>query len=972
MTRRFSANTVAPEGKPLPSAEPGGIGRKNTVQRLWETVTSGTGPAIQLLHGDVGAGRTTALHALRKRLGTAEISVYHVTCLPGDHLTPFLLTHRLVLALTRPMSVPAASAESMAESRSSPERHRPPAGPSVSGPDSALGLLDKSLRTQGPAVVLVDDAQHADPESLSLLRSLLPKVPSARLVMGVAPVRGGWPAEQQTERAGLTSMSEDGVVGVVDLPPLPAHDIARMLAVRLRAVPDDRLVDELHRLSGGNPAAVVAATEPADGRVIRVLIGHAHLVTDAPTPLLPEDDRFVRTLRGLGDVVWRVAKTLSLLEPMADDTARPVATATGLSDSAVKEALHRLVDHGFVAGPGDHDGSRPSGWRFRVPLVAASLQARLGPYERRVAAAVAVHALWETDDGEPEGAPGGTRHGDATARLAYLADRIVDAGALVDRQRAARELFGTAERLRTTHRIRAAGWLRAAVDLTADPAQCAPAVIAFASEALLVGDQPAAEETIAALARAHAQELDTVTRAVLVAVELTRLASTGDVDRLSARGQVLAADVNRDLAVPAAVAASLLGRWAEVGNLVERRGLDSHSDPCIRAFGRTFKAKALLMRGDPTALHRIVRAPDIELSSSLGNFGLTVHQAESLLTLSDLKGAESFLHARGIEAALLPPRAAFLYQFLNGAWHEALQGARRLMIHHLPTSHVPLGVLVHAKASTILLAQGWPSRARTVLDNARTIPAPMSHLLDSAEAAIHLFSKEPEAARETLRRGLAEASEDGCVLGTGPLWSALAILAATQGQADQALSCLDELHRTATRGDVHARLLWLRSRVEAVRLCPVLRARLPDSTSDAHGALALVRSLGQPYETALTLLAVARADPSAPSSEALLWEAYELFGHLDALLWRHRVRTVLREAGLRPPERRGAAREMDLLLARLVAEGLSNRRLAAALSVSETSVSSRLNRLFRSTGLRSRVELATAVATGDPLFNLHG
>ncbi|MEI5103028.1 helix-turn-helix transcriptional regulator [Streptomyces sp. PmtG] len=157
-----------------------------------------------------------------------------------------------------------------------------------------------------------------------------------------------------------------------------------------------------------------------------------------------------------------------------------------------------------------------------------------------------------------------------------------------------------------------------------------------------------------------------------------------------------------------------------------------------------------------------------------------------------------------------------------------------------------------------------------------------------------------------------------------------------------------------------------------MRLCPELRDRLLDSASDPAGAVELARSLGQPYETARTLLAVAMAEPRVPSSaEMLLREAYALFGEVDAQLWRHWTRIALRSAGLRVPSPRGSAREMDLLMARLVAEGLSNRQLAATLSLSETGVSSRLNRLFRRTGLRSRVELATAVATGDPLFLLH-
>ncbi|WP_172381397.1 LuxR family transcriptional regulator [Streptomyces sp. MNP-20] len=935
--------------------------RKETVEHLWTALGTTTDTAVQFVRGEVGSGRTTVLDALAERLGAAGTPAHRITCLPGDHLTPRLLAHRLVLALSRP--APADCAEP--DGRPSPEASNPRASSS----ESALGLLDKALRTRGPTVVLIDDAQHADPETVSLLRSLLPRFPALRLVLSVAPVRSGWPAEQQDERAGLAPLS-DCVARVVDLPPLTRDDIARMLTTRLRAVPDESLVTELHRVSGGNPAAAEAAIGPAESRV-RVLIGHAHLVEGAPPRVLPEDDRFLRTLRGLGSVVWRVAKALSLLEHLGPTATRLIETATGLPGSTVKEALNQLVHHGFVAGPDGSGTDRPSGPRFRIPLVSVAVRARLGPYERRVASAAAVHALWHADATGPAG-PAGEGRAETAAALAYLADRIVDAGALVDRERAARDLFRIAERLRTSHRRRAAGWLWAAVELAGDPAPYASTVIGFVTEALGVGDHQAAARSAGALARVDVRELDTITRYTLLAVELTRLASTGDIDQLCTRYQVLAAEAERGSAVPAVMAACLLGRWSDVRDLMARTEQDTHANVPARSFGRLLATKASLMGGDSAALYRELQETDIAFPPFLDTFGITVHQCESLLTIGDLKGAEALLDSRGMTAAELPRQAEFLLRFLRGAWPDALSTARWLMANDLPTSRIPLGVLVHAKASTILLAQGWPARARTVLDTARALPAPMAYLMDAEEAAIHRFFGRADAERETLRRGLAEAAAHGCAVGTGPLWSAMAILEAAQGRPDAAVTCLRALRRSASAGDDRACLLYLRARVETVRLCHELRARLLDSASDQIGAVELARSLGQPYETARTLLAVAMAEPRVTSSrEALLREAYALFGQVDAQLWRHWTRIALRSAGLRVPEPRGSAREMDLLMARLVAEGLSNRQLAATLSLSETGVSSRLNRLFRRTGLRSRVELTTAVATGDPLFRLH-
>ncbi|MEI5103027.1 AAA family ATPase [Streptomyces sp. PmtG] len=761
MTRNFSAESDSRGGNSPGSSTPGSIDRKDTVEQLWTALSTATDATVHLVRGEIGSGRTTVLNALRERLSSAGTPPHHITCLPGDHLTPSLLAHRLVLALSRPASVGCADPDA----RPSPEAPSPHADPHASSSEGALGLLDKTLRTLGPAVVLIDDAQHADPETVSLLRSLLPRLPSLRLVLGVAPVRSGWPAEQQHERAGLAPLS-DCATRVVDLPPLSRDDIARMLTARLRVVPDESLVTELHRVSGGNPAAAEAAMGPDESRV-RVLIGHAHLVEGAPQPVLPEDDRFLRTLRGLGAVVWRVAKALSLLEPMGPAATRLAETATELPASAVKEALDQLVEHGFVTGPDGGTPDRPSAWRFRIPLVGVAVRARLGPYERRVASAAAVHALWAAEaDGAADAVGGGWRS-ETAPDLVYLADRIVDAGSLVDRRRAARDLFRVAERLRTTHRRRAAGWLRAAVELADAPALYASTVLGFVTEALGVGDHRAAAESTGALARVQVRELGALTRYTLLAVELTRLASAGDIDALRTRYQVLAAEAVRGSAVPAVMAACLLGRWSDVRDLMARTEADTHTDALARSFGRLLTTKALLMGGDSAPLYRELQEPDIGVPPFLDTYGVTVHQCESLLTIGDLKGAESLLHRRGMASAELPLQAGFLLQFLRGAWPDALSTARWLMANDLPTSRIPLGVLVHAKASAILLAQGWPARARTVLDMARALPAPMAYLMDAEEAAIHRFCGRADAERKTLRRGLAEAAAHGCSGGHG-------------------------------------------------------------------------------------------------------------------------------------------------------------------------------------------------------------
>jgi DNA-binding NarL/FixJ family response regulator len=134
------------------------------------------------------------------------------------------------------------------------------------------------------------------------------------------------------------------------------------------------------------------------------------------------------------------------------------------------------------------------------------------------------------------------------------------------------------------------------------------------------------------------------------------------------------------------------------------------------------------------------------------------------------------------------------------------------------------------------------------------------------------------------------------------------------------------------------------------------------SLEAAADVIALARQRDQPYELADTLMILASHNMATAKQ---LRETYELYGELDALLPRARLRHMMRDQGIAIPGRSVTISENERLLASLVADGLTNRELATVLSATEKSVEGRLSRLFQRTGYRSRVELATAMLTGD-------
>jgi DNA-binding CsgD family transcriptional regulator/tetratricopeptide (TPR) repeat protein len=101
-------------------------------------------------------------------------------------------------------------------------------------------------------------------------------------------------------------------------------------------------------------------------------------------------------------------------------------------------------------------------------------------------------------------------------------------------------------------------------------------------------------------------------------------------------------------------------------------------------------------------------------------------------------------------------------------------------------------------------------------------------------------------------------------------------------------------------------------------------------------------------------------------SRAPLRAARDTFDALGAGCWAERARRELRatgERGVRPaPRALGLLAPQELQIARLAAEGLSNREIGQQLYLSHRTISNHLYRIFPKLGITSRVELAAVVS----------
>ncbi len=125
-------------------------------------------------------------------------------------------------------------------------------------------------------------------------------------------------------------------------------------------------------------------------------------------------------------------------------------------------------------------------------------------------------------------------------------------------------------------------------------------------------------------------------------------------------------------------------------------------------------------------------------------------------------------------------------------------------------------------------------------------------------------------------------------------------------------------------------------------------------------ALAELERLAFPLEHARTLLALGSAQRHAQQRRAAretLEQALRGFDELGASLWAERARAELGRISGRAPSR-GELTASERRVAELVAEGKTNREVAAALYVTPRTVEGTLSRVYTKLGVRSRAELA--------------
>ncbi|HWC80843.1 MAG TPA: AAA family ATPase [Pseudonocardiaceae bacterium] len=908
------------------------FGRAAALESLLRAAGSATEPPLTLVAGPSGIGRSALLDELSRAVAQRGGRVCRIRFTLSDHSIPFAGLVRLAgeaLALAdaaRPADEPGLT-EATHRRRSlagliAGAAHLPASA------ERAAAVLAGMLAEAGPLVLVVDDLQWLDRQSLVLTEPLV----RALAGTGVTCV-GAIDGQPVAEPDVLAKLRVDGLARVLALRPLNRAESAALIADTLQATPQSALVAALTRAARGRPGALLAALAGHRGTAaIRIADRHAYLLRPHQPPALPEEHPLFAPIARLGDQAWAVAKALAVLRPLTGPVLDLVAEALEIDDPG--PALDRLRTAG-VLGP----NTGAAGLRFRVPLLADALLGCLRPFERRRLAQVAVTALWS---------------GRATcADPNYRADRLADAGRLVDPDRAREELLERAGALMLESGGRAEGWLQAAAGLTVDPVRRAHILYLHAATSCIHGDYRSCMASSTVLLAEHAGRFDEDALQELDLIHVTSLRGLGDTAGLNRLVEVGEHTPARRV-VTTAAALSLLDRWREAADLLESAVDHKAAGPASADLAEIFRAGAAFWLGRPERFERNLSDPTRWRLNGVGRHHLerVQSQARLLLAQGELHRAEELLAAERVPAQRMSTTDRSLLAGATGDWRAALNLARLSIATGNAPGYEPGHVAMHQLAATILLASGQPNRARALLDAALAADPVLPHLLAGPAAAVERAFGFPDRAARRLRDGLELAADKGFVMGTDLLWFELAELELLAVRPERARVHLTELDRVAdavggTRPALHSM---------------IIRAVLEQDADTAERAIRLAARRGQPFEQARTIDVLVRHGVGA--AEHLL-TAYRLLGRLGALLHRTWLRTLMREHDVAVPGRRAATAENERLLAELVTEGLSNRQLAVVLGTSERSVEGRLSRLFSRTGYRSRVELATAMLTSD-------
>ncbi len=795
---------------------------------------------------------------------------------------------------------------------------------------------------RGPVVVTVDDVQWGDDPSLAWLGYLARRARDLALLL----VIGLRPDDTGTQHSELSRLLTDDPVQRIELRPLSATGVSAIVRTQLDEGADDRFCIACGELTGGNPMFMreLLAAVQSEGLAPRAASVHS-LALIAPAAI---GTSVLARLGRMGPAAVTLARALAVLGTGAE--VRLVASLGGLDPVLAELTADRLAAAQILAP------ARPL--EFFHPLVEAAVREDIAPGARRVAhrrAAALVDA-----DGGPPGRVAAHLLACAPAADGWAVDQLEDA--------ARRALDQGAPEV-------AASYLRRALDEPPDAERTPSLLLALGTAEWRIGHPDAIEHLEQARATAGADQSTLSAASTLLAIAY--LVSDRGVQRSvevldGVRAAVQEASPWLALNFEAAIALvgmmddqtapEALHRAAELDDQLE-----ALTDPPLylvvmlsnyRArVGRAVEAEALVKRAlayDPYPPPLDIALALIAPLTLIESYELQQRLCEDLFAAARRRGAmQEMVGICALRAAAATNRGALADAEADARWAlERAEGIYRLQAaSELIRLLVERDALAEADEHVAQFADTGASR--------------------SVEVARFLMARGGlRAAQGRLGEALDDFLECGrrCealglnTLNGAPWRSEAAIVQAATGDLEGARRLADEQLELA-RAFGRPRTLGV-----SLRACGLI-------AGDEAG-LALLREAVTTLEDAQAPVELARAltDYGAARRRAgqradarpELERGLDLAHHCGAARIAGQARAELIVAGAKPRRDaitgRDALTASELRVARLAADGLTNREIAQSLFITTKTASTHLSHIYRKLGITRRDQLVDALS----------
>jgi DNA-binding CsgD family transcriptional regulator len=874
-------------------------------------------PAALVLQGEAGIGKTTIVRAAIERARPSDLRVLAIRLSAGEAELPFAALADLIeeagdegLAALAP---PQREAIEVALGRISGTLNEHALARGL------LGLV-RGWSASGPLLLVIDDVQWLDRPTTSALSFALRRVGpiGIRVLVAVRSANGAPIAELPL---GLAAWED---VRQVAVGPLSVTVIGGLLRDVLGLQLSRPRVKLVHATSGGNPffALELARQGRGDRDERATLVG---VLADRLRALEP-------------DVQAAVSVAAAALRPSPD-----LLLAAGVNRAELRAA----IEQGVLEQAGER-------LAFTHPLLRSVAYELLLPDERRE-----VHR-----------------------RLGEVSEDPVERGHHVSRAtvapdaRAAATLHAAAEEAgRRGDHAGAAGLYRRAAELCSEGDEADEWEWRASNELALAGDI----ETSVSLARGLVARLPpSPLRARarwLVVVNLggSDMSYEEGVAELEAalddaRGDPAAeAEVHVELSELACGMCRLEQAVSHARAAVDLADLAGDHRTVVAALSILGFAESMLGAGVPeSALDAFARwdgslgagnSPRMDLACCYMH-ATQFDEAADLLE-QELAAAQ----ALGIEPSEVVARGHLSeVQLRAGRWADALANARLTLEHARQAADlqvVAAASCITAMAEAVL---GYHAEARELAASGLSAAEQVADFwwIIGARAVLGLVAltdDEPEEAVEALEPAWRLMSERRLGdLSIFPVGHVLGEALLATGRVDEAIAVAETL-RACPVGDKP----WCRAM--AGRLMALAAARSgnhAEARREIEAALEAHADLPEPFEHARTLHLAGRIERSARSwgtARVAFTDALDRFDQLGAARWAERASADLaRLPGRRPAGAELTAREREI--AELVAEGLTNKEIAARLFVTVRTVEATLSRLYGKLGVRTRTELA--------------